>query len=65
MIWIFGIGIILSINVIYKSRIIIYGTYLNGNFYLIKINIPHPKKYNITLIMISITDVKFILKIYA
>ena len=45
MIWIFGIGIILSINVIYKSRIIIYGIYLNGNFYLIKINIPHPKKY--------------------
>ena len=33
----------LSINVIDISRQTIYGTYLNENFYLIKINKPHPK----------------------
>ena len=58
------LSIILSINVIYKSWIIIYGTYLNGNFYLIKINMPHPKKYNNIPIMESISVAEFILKIY-
>ena len=39
-------GIMLSINDINISWQIIYGTYLNENFYLIKINIPPPKSYN-------------------
>ena len=36
----------LSNNVIDISRQTIYGTYLNENFYLIKINKPPPKTYN-------------------
>ena len=36
-------AIILSIYVIDIIRQTIYGTYLNENFYLIKINKPHPK----------------------
>ena len=53
-------SIILSINVIDISRQTIYGTYLNENFYLIKINKPHPKNFNkkinnITIIYISIS----------
>ena len=59
------LGIILSINVIYKSRIIIYGTYLNGNFYQIKINKPHPKNYNNLPIMRLISVAEFIFKFYS
>ena len=58
-------GIILSINVIYISRIIINGTYLNGNFYLIKINMPHPKNYNNIPIWKLISVAGYVLKIYA
>ena len=39
-------GDILSINVINISWQTIYGAYLNENFYLIKINEPHPKIIN-------------------
>ena len=53
------LSIIHSNNVIVMSRQTIYGTYLNENFYLIKINKPHPKNFNkkinnITIILISI-----------
>ena len=46
-------GIILNINVIDISRQTIYGTYRNENFYLIKINKPHPKIYNNGRIILS------------
>ena len=39
-------GNILIINVIDISWQTIYGAYLNDNFYLIKINEPHPKIFN-------------------
>ena len=49
-------SIIVSINVIDKSVEIIYGAYLNENFYLIKINKPPPKLYDdTTIIMFSIS----------
>ena len=49
-------SIILSINVIDISRQTIYGTYLNENFYLIKINEPLPKvNNNIFMIKLSIS----------
>ena len=40
------LGIILSINVIDISWQTIYGTYLNENFYLIKIHKQTPKIFN-------------------
>ena len=43
--------IMLSINVIDISRQTIYGTYLNENFCLIKINKPYPKINNDTSII--------------
>ena len=45
------LSIIHSNNVIVMSRQTIYGTYLNENFYLIKINDPLPKIYNNVLII--------------
>ena len=49
-------GIMLSINDINISWQIIYGAYLNENFYLIKINKPPPKLYDdTTIIMFSIS----------
>ena len=49
-------GIKLSINVIDISRQTIYGTYLNENFCLIKINKPPPKIYNdVSIIFLSIS----------
>ena len=55
--------IMLSINVIDISRQTIYGTYLNENFCLIKINKPPPKIYNdasIIKLSISFEDYIFI-----
>ena len=49
-------GIKVSINVIDKSVEIIYGTYLNENFFLIKINKPPPNNFNnVQIIVISIS----------
>ena len=55
-------GIILSINVIDISWQTIYGTYLKGNFYLIKINKPPPKIFNNVNIMLSISLENYVLK---
>ena len=49
-------SIIFSINIIDISRQTIYGTYLNENFYLIKINKPHPKNFNNVSIINSIIN---------
>ena len=40
------LSIILCNNVIVISRQTIYGTYLNENFFLIKINKPPPNNFN-------------------
>ena len=50
---------LISINGTDISLQTIYGTYLNENFYLIKINIPHPKKKHNNK---SITVLEFIIK---
>ena len=56
-------GIIFSINVIDKSRQTIYGTYLNENFCLIKINKPPPKINNdASIIKLSISFEDYIFK---
>ena len=56
-------GIMLSINVIDISRQTIYGTYLNENFCLIKINKPPPKIYNdVSIIKLSISFEYYIFK---